>query len=141
MKKMQEKSKIYNIQGKITNSPSNLAIWISNINFSPQISKSRRIKGLGENVGQLSLGVDIPHLNVPLLYMISQEVVSPLNMSHLFIEDCIFVYRDSTGVIAYEGDSLKPHSKISHGVHYPKNLRAAATYSASVVDCATKDYF
>jgi hypothetical protein len=57
-----------------------------------QNSKSRRIKGFGENVGQLSLGVYISHLNVPLLYMISQKVVSPLNMSHLFIEDWIFGY-------------------------------------------------
>jgi hypothetical protein len=53
----------------------------------PKISKPRRIKGFGEDVGQLSLGVYIPHLNVPLLYMISQNVVSPLNMSHLFVED------------------------------------------------------
>jgi hypothetical protein len=86
MKKMQEKSKIYNIQGKSTNSPSNQAIRMANTNFPPQISKSRRIKGFGENVGQLSLGVYIPHLNVPLLYMISQKVVSPLNMSHLFVK-------------------------------------------------------
>jgi hypothetical protein len=57
-----------------------------------QISKSRRIKGFDENVGQLSLGVYIPHLNVPLLYMISQEVMSPLNMSHLFMKDWIFGY-------------------------------------------------
>jgi hypothetical protein len=113
MKKMQEKS---------TNSPSNQAICMTNTNFPPQISKSRRIKGFGENVGQLSLGIYIPHLNVPLLYMISQKVVSPLNMSHLFVEDWIFGYLDGTGVIAHEGDSLKPHSKISHGVHYPKNL-------------------
>jgi hypothetical protein len=68
------------------------------------------------------LSVYIPHLNVPLLYMISQKVVSPLNMSYLFVEDWIFGYSDSTGVIAHKGDSLKPHSKISHGVHYPKNL-------------------
>jgi hypothetical protein len=26
-------------------------------------------------------------------------------------------------------------------VYYPKNLQAAATYSASVVDCATEDCF
>jgi hypothetical protein len=58
----------------------------------PQISKLRRIKGFGENVGQLSLGVYISHLNVPLLYMISQKVVSSLNMSHLFVEDWIFGY-------------------------------------------------
>jgi hypothetical protein len=61
-----------------------------NTNFLPQISKLRKIKGFGENVGQLSLGVYISHLNVPLLYMISQKVVSPLNMSHLFVEDWIF---------------------------------------------------
>jgi hypothetical protein len=87
MKKMKEKSKIYNIQGKSTNSLSNEAIWMANTNFYPQISKSRRIKEFGENVGQLSLGVYIHHLNVPLLYMISQKVVCPLNMSHLFVED------------------------------------------------------
>jgi hypothetical protein len=55
-----------------------------------QIRKSRRIKGFGENVGQLSLGVYVSHLNVPLLYIISQEVVFPLNISHLFVEDWIF---------------------------------------------------
>jgi hypothetical protein len=33
IKKMQEKSKIHNIQGKSTNSPSNQAIWMANTNF------------------------------------------------------------------------------------------------------------
>ena len=75
-----------------TNSPSNQAIWMANINFPPQISKSRRINGFGENVGQLSLGVDISHLNVPLLYIISKKVVSPLNMSHFYVKDRIFGY-------------------------------------------------
>jgi hypothetical protein len=93
MKKIQEKSRIYNIQGKSTNSPSNQVIWMANTNPPPpQISKSRRIKGFGENVGQLSLDVYVSHLNVPLLYMISQKVVSPINMSHLFMEDWIFGY-------------------------------------------------
>jgi hypothetical protein len=69
---MQEKSKIYNIQGKNTNCPTNQVIWIANTNPPPsQISKLRRINGFGENVGQLSLDVYISHLNVPLLYMIS----------------------------------------------------------------------
>jgi hypothetical protein len=52
--------------------------------FPPQISKVRSIEGFGENVGQLSLGVYVSHLYVSFLYMISQIVVSPLNMSHLF---------------------------------------------------------
>jgi hypothetical protein len=95
---------------------------MANTNFPPQISKPRRINGFGENVGQLSLGVYVSHLNVSLLYMISQEVVSSLNVSHLFVEDWIFGYRDDTGVIAHEGNSLKSHSKVPHGVHYPKDL-------------------
>ena len=92
MKKMQEKSKIYNIQKKSTNSPSNQAIRMANTNFPPQISKARSIEGFGEDIGQLSLGVYVSHLNVSILYMISQEVVSSLNMSHLFVEDWIFGY-------------------------------------------------
>jgi hypothetical protein len=92
---------------------------IANIKFPLQISKLRRIKGFDKNVGQLSLYVYASHLNVSLPYMISQEVVSPLKVSHSLIEDWIFCYRDSTGVIAYEGNSLKAHSKVSHGVHNP----------------------
>jgi hypothetical protein len=95
---------------------------MANTNFPPQISKSRRIKGFGENVGQLSLGVYISHLNVSLLCMVSQEMMSPLNMSYLFVEDWIFGYWDGTGIIAHEGNSLKPQSKVSHGVHYRKKL-------------------
>jgi hypothetical protein len=60
--------------------------------FPPQISKSRRIKGFGEDIGQLFLGVYVSHLNVPFLNVISQKVVSSLNMSHLFVEDYIFGY-------------------------------------------------
>jgi hypothetical protein len=39
----------------------------------PQISKSRRIKGFGENISQLSLGVYVSHLYIPFLYMVSQK--------------------------------------------------------------------
>jgi hypothetical protein len=73
---------------------------MTNTNFCPQISKLRRIKGFGEDIGQLSLGVYVSHLYISFLYTISQEVMSSLNMSHLFVEDWIFGYRDGTGVIA-----------------------------------------
>jgi hypothetical protein len=45
----------------------------------PQSSKARRIKEFGENIGQLSLCVYVSHLNVSLLYMVFEEVVSPLH--------------------------------------------------------------
>jgi hypothetical protein len=54
---------------------------MANINFPPQISKSISIKGFGENVSQLSLCVYVSHPNISLLYMASQEVVSPLKVS------------------------------------------------------------
>jgi hypothetical protein len=132
--KIQEKSKIYNIQVKSTNSPSNQAIWMANTNPPPKISKSRRIDGFGENIGQLSLGVYVRHLNVPLLYMISQKVVSPLNMSHLFMKDLIFV----RGTLS----NHTPKSLIVCTIQrICEQQLAAATYSASVVDYVTEDYF
>jgi hypothetical protein len=78
--------------GKITNSPSNQAIWMTNTNFPQQISKARSIEGFGEDISQLPLSVYVSHLNVSLLYMISQEVISSLNKSHLFVKGWIFGY-------------------------------------------------
>jgi hypothetical protein len=44
---------------------------MANTNLSPpplrQISKARGIKGFGEDISQLSLGVYVSHLNISLL--------------------------------------------------------------------------
>jgi hypothetical protein len=90
---------------------------MANTNFLTQIRKVRSIKWFGEDISQLSLYVYASHLNVSLLYMISQEVVSPLKVSHSLVADWMFGYRDGTGVIAHDGNSLKAHSKVSHCVH------------------------
>jgi hypothetical protein len=60
---------------------------MANIKFLLQSSKTRNIKWFGENINQLSLCINVSHLYVSLLNMISQEVVSPLNVSHSFVED------------------------------------------------------
>jgi hypothetical protein len=62
-------------------------------------------------------------------------------VSHSLVQGWIFGYIYGTSVIAYEGNSLKYHSKVSHGVHNSQDLGAAATYSAYVVDCTIEDYF
>jgi hypothetical protein len=49
---------------------------MENTNFPPQSSKARRVKGFGKDVSQLSLFIDISHLNISFLNVISQEVVS-----------------------------------------------------------------
>jgi hypothetical protein len=92
---------------------------MANTNFPSQISKSRRIKMFGENVSQLPLFVYVSHLNVSLLYMISQEVVFPLKVSHSLMQHWILGYGDGIGVAAHEENSLKAHSKVSHGVCNP----------------------
>jgi hypothetical protein len=46
-------------------------------------------------------------------------VVSHFEVFHSFVEDWIFGYRDDIGVVAYEGNSLKDHLKVSLGVHNP----------------------
>jgi hypothetical protein len=71
----------------MTNSPSNQVIRTVNTNSPSQISKAKGIEEFGEDIGQLSLGVYVCHLNVSLLYMVSQEVVSSLNVSHSLMED------------------------------------------------------
>jgi hypothetical protein len=119
-------------------------LWMANTNSPPQISKSRRIKGFGEDVGQLSLGVYVSHLNIPLLYMISQKVVSPLNMSHLFAEtgflatDMALVLTHMRGILS----NFTPKSLMVCTIQriYEQQL-AAGTYSSLVVDYATEDCF
>jgi hypothetical protein len=86
MKKIQEKSKIYKIKHQLSLKPSHKG-GKHQFPPPPQISKSRRIKGFGENVSQLPLCVYVSHLNVSLLYMISQNVVSPLKVSHSLVKD------------------------------------------------------
>jgi hypothetical protein len=88
------------------------------------------------NIGQLSLYFYVSYLNIPLLYMVFQEVVFPLKVSHSFIEVWVPGYRDGTGVITHEGNSLKDHSKVSHGMHNHRiwEQQLVATYSPSVVD-------
>jgi hypothetical protein len=56
-------------------------------NITPlQINKLRSIMRFGENISQLSLCINVSHINVSLLNMISKEVVSSLKVSHSFVE-------------------------------------------------------
>jgi hypothetical protein len=67
--------------------------------------------------------------------MISQEVVSHFEVFHSLVEDWVFGYRDGTGVVTHEGNSLKDHSKVSHVVHNPLDLVAVASSSYIVSFC------
>jgi hypothetical protein len=49
---------------------------MANTKFPPKRSKMSRIKGFGKHISQLALCVNVFHLYISLLYMVSQEVVS-----------------------------------------------------------------
>jgi hypothetical protein len=63
MKKMQEKSKIDNMQGKSTNSPSNQAIWMANTNF-PRKSANRE-----ESMGLVKVSANCLSVSMYLISM------------------------------------------------------------------------
>jgi hypothetical protein len=107
---------------------------MANNSFPPQNCKARSIKGFDKNIIQLSLCGNVSYLDISLFHMISQEVVSHFEVFHSFVEDWVFGYRDGTSVVAHEVNSLEYHSKVSHGVHNPYDLGAAATYSVSAMD-------
>jgi hypothetical protein len=123
MKKIQHKNKrieIYMIEYKLPLKPSHKdGKHQSHPPPSSQSSKARSIKGFGENISQLSLCINVSHLDISLFNLVSQEMVSPLMVSHSFVYDWVFGYKDGTGVVAHEGNSLENHSKVSHGMHNP----------------------
>jgi hypothetical protein len=86
---------------------------MTNTNFPPQSSKARRIKGFGEDVSQLSLCINISHLNISLLNVISHEVVSPLKVSY-FLWKTRFLTMEMVLVLSHMRGTL---SKIT-----PKSL-------------------
>jgi hypothetical protein len=92
---------------------------MANTNFPSQSCKARSIKGFGEYISQLSLCVNVSHLDISLFHMISQEVVSHFEVLHSFVENKVFHYKDGTVVVAHEGNSREDDSKVSHGVHNP----------------------
>jgi hypothetical protein len=53
---------------------------MANTKLPPQRSKTRRIKGFGKNISQLSLYVNKLHLYLSLLNMVSQKVASHFNV-------------------------------------------------------------
>jgi hypothetical protein len=116
---MQEKSKgykIYEIEHKL---PLKSSHKYGKHQFPLAKQQSEKHQGFDENISQLSLCVNVSHLDISLFHMISQEVVSHFKVFLSFVEDCIFCYRDDTGVVAHEGNSLEDHSKVSRGVHNP----------------------
>ena len=63
---------------------------MANAKLTTKGSKTRGIKRFGENISKLFLGLNFPHLNLSLLNIVYQEVVSHLDVFDLTMEAGIF---------------------------------------------------
>jgi hypothetical protein len=76
--------------------------------------------------------------------MVSQEVMSPLKVSHSLVKDMILTTDITLVLLHMRGtlSNLTPKSLMVCTIHriWMQQL-AVATYSASMVDWATEDYF
>jgi hypothetical protein len=79
--------KIEYIQDKTQARPSNHAIGMSNIKFPTAKKQNVSHQGVGEVISQLPICVNVFHLYISLLYMVSQELVSHFKVFHTFVED------------------------------------------------------
>ena len=71
-------------------SPSEQAVGVANAELTTKGSKTQNIKQFGENVSKLFLSLNSPHHNLSLLNIVSQEVVSHLDVFDLTMEARIF---------------------------------------------------
>jgi hypothetical protein len=108
---------------------------MANTKLPSQRSKTRRIEGSGENIGQLPHCVNKLHLYLFLLNKVSQKVVSHFDVFGSSLENRVMGWAYGTGAITHEDYTLVGHSIISHGLHYPKYLGAAAISSYKLALC------
>jgi hypothetical protein len=97
----------------------------------PAKKQNESHQGFGENNSQLSLCLNVSHLYISLLYMLSQELVSRFYVFHSPMKNWVLGLAYGTRAIIHEGNTLIGQSIISHGMHYPKNL--GPTVSSSYI--------
>ena len=95
---------------------------INDIYLIPQLSKSCLIKGLGEDVGELILGPDIREMDITLLHMLSNEVMTNLDVIRLGVENGVVGDLDSTLIVTKKRHLVEVESIILHCLPHPKQL-------------------
>ena len=111
----------------------------TNTQFPSQMNKSFLIKGFGQNVSKLSLGINVAQIDIAFFIMITKKVKANINVLGPRMQHMILGNTYGTRASAKQRHMMKIQVKIPKSRHHPKQLRAKATYSGSVVDWATLD--
>jgi hypothetical protein len=87
----------------------------------------------------MSMGINVAQIGVAFLIMITKKVKANISVLELQMQHRVFGNTYGTHSIAKQRHMMKIQVKIPKSRHHPKQLRAKATYSGSVVDWATLD--
>jgi hypothetical protein len=71
------------------------------------VSKLGLVKGFGEDICELVVGVNMNKVNIPFLIVVSQEVKTDLYVLGFGVENGVSGYTYGTGAITQQRHSLK----------------------------------
>ena len=97
------------------------------VQFIPQLAKPLFIKWLGEDIGKLIFGAHTLNANVPILLMISNEMVANINVFYSCMLNRIVGELDCTLIVTQQWHFLELDSKVIQSVIHPKNLCTTTT--------------
>jgi hypothetical protein len=97
--------------------------------FSSKMCKCGLIKGIGQNVNKLPMGINVVQINVAFIIMIKKKVKVNINVLGLRMQHRILGNTYGTRDIAKQMHMMKIQAKILYSIHHPKQLRAKASDS------------
>jgi hypothetical protein len=112
----------------------------ANTQLSPQASKGCLVKGFGQDICKLVLGVYMAQLYVTFLIVISQEVEAHIYMLGLGVKHWIFSYAYGTSAVTKQRHMSKLQAKVSQGGYHPKQLGATTSGSNILSLCGGLGY-
>ena len=95
------------------------------------------LKWFGKDICCLPLGWYMDHIYVASLMVISQEVELDVYVFGSGVEHWVLCNANRRHIVYKDGNPTKAQPIILQSLFHPKNLRAAAMYSASVEESAT----
>ena len=87
------------------------------------------MQGLGEDICQLLFSVDVNDINIFLRYMISEKVMTNLNVLCLRVLNWVVGNLDGTLIVAVEWHILQVNTIVLESLLHPEKLSAARSSS------------
>jgi hypothetical protein len=98
------------------------------------------VKGFGEDIYELVVGVNMNKVNVPFLIVVSQEVKTDLYVLGFGVKNRVFGYTYGTGAITQQRHSPKLKDIVLQSSNHPKQLGTTSSSSNILNFCGGLGY-